>query len=75
MEIIANVKVGKPDTSPPAPAHTRGIKQGNAPGALAKEAGFHSDGGMTKATPRRSTGIGAEQRKPIDDRMPCLSPP
>lgn len=75
MKTIANVKVGKPDTSPSAPAHTRGIKQGNGPGALEKEPGFVNDGEMTTATPRRSTGVGAEHRQPIDPRMPCLSPP
>ncbi len=75
MATISNVKVGKPDASPSLPSHTRGIKEGNAPGALEKEAGFYQDGKMTKATPRRSTGVGAKQRKPIDPRMPCLSPP
>jgi hypothetical protein len=75
MTTIANVKVGKPDTSPSLPAHTPGIKQGNGSGHLEKEAGFYTDGQLTKATPRRSTGVGAEHREPIDPRMPCLSPP
>jgi hypothetical protein len=75
MATNSNIKVGTPDTSPAVSSHTRGIKQGNGPGALEKEAGFYQDGQTTKATPRRSTGVGAEQRKPIDPRMPCLSPP
>jgi hypothetical protein len=75
MATISNVKVGKPDTSPSLPSHTRGTKEGNGSGALEKEPGFYQDGNMTKSTPRRSTGVGAEHRKPIDPRMPCLSPP
>lgn len=78
MATISNLKVGTPDTSPSSPSHTRGIKEGNRPGALDKEPGFYkdgADGNMTKAVPRRSTGISAEQRKPIDPRMPCLTPP
>ena len=36
---MANLKVGKPDVAPDAPAHTPGIKQGNATGNYEKQAG------------------------------------
>lgn len=75
MNMISNVKVGASDTSPDSPSHMPGIKQGNGLGALEGEAGFYSEGGLTKATPRRSTGVGPKHRKPIDPRMPCLTPP
>jgi hypothetical protein len=71
-----NIKVGRPDTSPSLPAHTRGVREGNQTGSLKREPGFvtHEEGEMTTATPRRSTGVGAEDRTPIDPRMPGLFP-
>lgn len=65
------VKAGKPDTRPDALAHTPGIREGNAPGAYARQGGHLPDG---RSTARRSTGINARQEEPIDPRMPNLSP-
>jgi hypothetical protein len=72
-----NVNIGKPETSPTAPAHTPGVKQGNARGNLKKEKGLMpgADGQEgAKASARRSTGINADDREPIDPRMPNLPP-
>jgi hypothetical protein len=60
-------KVPKPD----APAHTPGIKQGNATGNYERQPGHLPDGRSTAA---RSTGINVKGREPIDPRMPNLSP-
>jgi hypothetical protein len=53
------------------PAHTRGIKQGNAKGAYDSMTGHLEDGRSTAA---RSTGINPGMEEPIDPRMPNLSP-
>ncbi len=68
---MANLKVGKPDVSPDASAHTPGIKKGNAKGNYEKQSGHLPDG---RATAERSTGINASARNPIDPSMPNLSP-
>jgi hypothetical protein len=68
---MAELKVGKPDVAPDAPAHTPGIKQGNAEGNYSKQPGHLPDG---RATARRSTGINAGNEEPIDPRMPNLPP-
>jgi len=75
-KIVANVRVGKPQTRPTAPAHTAGVKGGNARGNSEKEAGIKTapDRMSAKATARRSTGINAEARNPIDPKMPNLTP-
>ena len=65
------MKVGKPDVSPEAPSHVRGIKQGNSKGNYEKQAGHKPDG---TSTAERSTGIEAKARNPIDPSMPNLSP-
>jgi hypothetical protein len=59
--------------NPPAdkPAHTPGIKQGNAKGNYEKQVGHLPDGRRTAAA---STGINPKAREPIDPRMPNLSP-
>jgi hypothetical protein len=77
QKIVANVRVGKAQTKPTAPSHTAGVKQGNARGNSGKEAGIKiaPDRLSAKATARRSTGINAEARNPIDPRMPNLPPP
>jgi hypothetical protein len=59
----------KPPTD--MPAHTPGIKQGNAKGNYDKQAGHLPDG---RRTSEASTGINAEARRPIDPRMPNISP-
>jgi hypothetical protein len=53
------------------PAHTPGIKQGNATGNYETQPGHLADG---RSTAERSTGINAKAREPIDPRMPNLSP-
>ena len=65
------MKVGKPDTSPQAPSHVRGIKQGNSKGNYERQAGHKPDG---TSTAERSTGVSAKARNPIDPSMPNLSP-
>lgn len=71
---IANVTVGEPQTKQDAPAHVKGVAEGNEPGSLAKAAGFVVRGKKVRGTARRSTGINAERRDPIDPKMPNLSP-
>jgi hypothetical protein len=75
-KIVANVKVGKAQVKPTAPAHTAGVKRGNARGNSEKEAGIKTapDRLSARATARRSTGINADARNPIDPRMPNLPP-
>jgi hypothetical protein len=73
---IANVLVGKPDTTQDSSAHTFGIHQGNEAGRADRQRGFIRDEGIiAHATAARSTGINADKRNPIDPRMPNLSPP
>jgi hypothetical protein len=68
---MENVRTGKPDVSPDAPAHTPGIKSGNTKGNYERQAGHLPDG---RSTAERSTGVNAAARNPIDPRMPNLSP-
>jgi hypothetical protein len=72
MREIANVRVGKPDTSPSTPSHTPGVREGNEPGSYEKEPGMLPNG---RVTARRSTGINPQFENPIDPRMPNLPPP
>jgi hypothetical protein len=66
-----NLRVGPPDASPDDPAHTPGISQGNARGNYEAQEGHLPDG---RATPERSTGVNADDRKPIHPAMPTLTP-
>ena len=68
---MADIKVGKPDTTQTSPAHIRGVKGGNDPGGYASMAGHLPDG---KATAQRSTSINPKARNPIDPNSPNLSP-
>jgi hypothetical protein len=74
--VIANVRVGKPQTKPSASAHTAGVKRGNARGNSDKDPGIKTapDRLSARATARRSTAINPEARNPIDPRMPNLPP-
>lgn len=65
------VTAGRPDIRPDAPSHVPGIREGNAPGAYARQAGHLPDG---RATARRSTGINPKAENPVDPDMPSLSP-
>ena len=71
-EVTNNLKTGKADVAPDAPAHTRGIKQGNSRGNYNSMKGHKPDG---TSTAERSTGINSQSEEPIDPRMPNLSPP
>jgi hypothetical protein len=66
-----NVRIGKGDVSPDAPAHTPGIQQGNSKGNYEKMDGHLPDG---RSTSRRSTGVNPDAMEPIDPSMPNLSP-
>jgi hypothetical protein len=68
---MARIKVGSPHVRPDAPAHTRGVHQGNE-GPYEAQAGHLPDG---RSTAERSTGINPSHANPIDPRMPNLSPP
>jgi hypothetical protein len=68
---VAGIKVGKPQVRPDAPAHVKGIREGNK-GPTEKQAGFNPDGTSTAA---RSTGINPQLEDPIAPGMPNLSPP
>jgi hypothetical protein len=69
---VANLTVGRADVAPAAPAHTPRGKEGNEPGNYSRSVGHLPDG---RSTARRSTGVNARARNPIDPRMPNLSPP
>ena len=68
---MAKMRTGRADVEPDAPAHTPGVKQGNAKGNYERQAGHLPDG---RSTAERSTGVNAKARNPIDPRMPNLSP-
>lgn len=77
---MANIRVGRPDTTHDAPAHTPGVAQGNAPGGTRAEPGLIETGETgagrptMRSTARKSTGINAEKRNPIDPNSPNLPP-
>ncbi len=66
-----NLKTGKPDVRPDAPAHTRGINKGGSPGSRARQPGHLPDG---RRSAEAATGVNPKARNPIDGRMPYLSP-
>jgi hypothetical protein len=72
MPISYNLRVGKPDTTPEAPSHSPGVRQGNSPPKL--DPGFKKMGSRLFATARRSTGISPESRDPITPGAPNLPP-
>jgi hypothetical protein len=67
-----SIRVGPPDTTPDAPAHTQGVQQGNAKGNYERQRGHLPDG---RSTAFRSTGINPKTHDPILPSMPNLSPP
>ncbi|MDQ3921979.1 MAG: hypothetical protein M3248_06495 [Actinomycetota bacterium] len=77
---MADIRVGKPDTKPDAPAHTKGINSGNEPGGIEAEPGIEYTGEtgagrpQTRSYARKSTGINPEKRNPIDPNSPNLPP-
>lgn len=66
-----NMRVGSPQVRTTAPAHTQGVREGNARGSYKNQKGHLADGRSTAA---RSTGINADKRNPISPDMPNLSP-
>ncbi len=74
MKTIANVRVGKPDVSPTLPSHVAGVRGGNEPCGMDEEKGIVAIDGKAVATGRRSTGINAKAKLPIDPKMPKLTP-
>jgi hypothetical protein len=68
---MTRMRLGKPDTSIDASAHTPGIRQGNARGSYESQTGHLPDG---RSSAERSTGINPSMEEPIDPRMPNLSP-
>ena len=72
---IANVRVGKPDVKPSAPAHVPGVYQGNHPHPSQRPKGIARESAeRAEGTARRSTGIRAKDHEVIDPRMPKISP-
>jgi hypothetical protein len=71
MAVISGIRVGKPDVEPSLPSHTPGVREGNEPGSLEREAGISPNG---RATAERSTGINPKHKNPIDPSMPVLTP-
>lgn len=71
MATVPRLRVGRADVKPSAPAHTPGVHQGNAEGNYGRQPGHRPDG---RSTARRSTGINAGSRNPIDPNSPNLSP-
>jgi hypothetical protein len=75
METIGNIVVGKPDVKPSTPSHTFGVREGNKRTVVIREPGHEHRGPReAKAGARRSTGINPEAHRPIDPRMPILTP-
>ncbi|HEX5435749.1 MAG TPA: hypothetical protein VFW98_01220 [Gemmatimonadaceae bacterium] len=66
-----NIRIGRAVTTLTTPSHTRGVREGNEPGGYKAQGGHLEDG---RSTARRSTGINADKRNPIDERSPNLSP-
>jgi|GEM_PF-282646 len=68
----SRIRVGKPQVRPAKPSHVAGVREGNEPGSYRSQPGHLPDG---RSTARRSTGINARNRNPIDPSSPNLSPP
>ncbi len=69
------IRVGKPDTKMDAPSHVPGVRQGNQPGGTEKDPGLEETGKYTaRSYARKSTGINAKSRNPIDPNSPNLPP-
>jgi hypothetical protein len=77
---MGTIRVGKPDTTPDAPSHVRGVPQGNEPGGIEADPGIEETGETgagrptARSTARKSTGINPEKRNPIDPNSPNLPP-
>jgi hypothetical protein len=65
----------KEDVALDAPAHVKGVVQGNWPSAVHRKRVDDGTDETVTGEPQRSTGILAAAHGPIDPRMPKLSPP
>lgn len=65
------IRTGKPQVKVWKPSHVPGVREGNSPGSYKAQDGHLEDG---TSTARRSTGINARSRDPIDPSSPNLSP-
>jgi len=76
-KVIANVRVGKRQTSPKRSAHVPGVHQGNSTGLAGhtRNSDIKVEGDMALAKATRSTGINPKKHSAIDPRMPNLTPP
>jgi hypothetical protein len=71
----SSIHLGRPQVRPSAPAHTAGVREGNWRAWFMREIGMRAFGSLIAvATARRSTGVNARARLPIDPRMPNLTP-
>ncbi len=74
------IRVGKPDTTMDSPSHVNGVSQGNSLGGIKKDPGLEETGETGAGRPtarsyaRKSTGINAKARNPIDPNSPNLPP-
>jgi hypothetical protein len=66
---MGEIRVGKPDVELDAPAHTKGVEEGNS--RRLTQTGHHDDGTVDA---RRSTGIRPKKHGPILPIMPNLPP-
>jgi len=74
-KVIANIVVGKPDVSPEAPSHVKGVFQGNRAHKLQRHKGIEEESETrAEGSARRSTGIRPKEHDVIDPRMPKISP-
>ena len=77
---MADLRVGKPDTTPDAPSHVQGVSQGNESGGTEQDLDHEHTGErragrvQAKAKARRSTGINPGSREPIHPDSPTLPP-
>lgn len=73
MKYSTNLVVGPKDVDLTATSHVTGVHEGNWPTHPRRR---HRRSYEPETAPvRRSTGINAEDREPIDPAMPRLSPP
>jgi hypothetical protein len=66
---MGEIRVGEPDVELDAPAHTKGVEEGNS--VRRRQSGHNADGTVRA---RRSTGIRPSQHEPILPIMPNLPP-
>ncbi|TSE00950.1 hypothetical protein FOS14_04045 [Skermania sp. ID1734] len=68
---MGEIRVGKPQVKVDISAHTKGVREGNAPGSFKKQIGHKKDGTVDA---RRSTGVSPKRHGPILPHMPNLPP-